>query len=70
MQIENYLTERKCRRCGYISEHSTAHDNMDPAEFMKTITASVNEPVLAYCDTCQRDTFQEIVSLTVPKKIG
>ncbi|HUR30425.1 MAG TPA: hypothetical protein VMZ69_03275 [Saprospiraceae bacterium] len=68
MQIENYLTERKCRRCGYISEHSTAHDNMDPAEFMQTVKASVNEPLLAFCEICQRDTFQDLVSILIPNR--
>ena len=70
MEADHYLTESKCRRCGRLSEHTKDHNTMDPAEFMQTVKATVNEPLLAYCEICQRDTFQDMVSVVMPKKPG
>ena len=70
MEVEHYLTERKCRRCGYLIEDYTPHDSVDPTEYMRTTHESVKEPVLAHCPTCLRDTFQDLVSIVMPKRPG
>jgi hypothetical protein len=65
---ENYSYESKCRRCGHITEFYFAGPDMITHEhFMVAILDYVANPRFRHCESCSKETVQEVVSVSVPQ---
>lgn len=67
--IKKYTWETKCRRCSTIKEWFFSDANaFEYKDFQFAMNDHIDVPRLMYCDSCLKDTVQDVVSYTNSNK--
>ena len=65
MKDKNYNYETKCRRCGNLTEwHFSTADRFRWVQFAEAMQNYIEHPNQLKCDTCKKDTVQDVVAYT------